>query len=343
MAVTIKQIAQFSGVSRGTVDRVLNNRGGVKKEVCDRVLKISKELGYEPNILAKALSDRTKSPKKIVVIINSQENPFYDDVILGIEAFKKEIVDYGTEIILKTLKGYDETRQIELLDLAIEDNADGIVVSPINSERIRGKLEEIDKLNIPVVTINTDIENVKRIAYVGCDYFKTGETAAGMLGIASGGEVLNVGIITGSLKVLGHNLRVSGFKSLIKNEFSNIHVVQIIENDDNDITSYGNVKRMLQDNKDINALYFTAAGVRGGIIALKELGIERKVKIVTFDMTPIVRESIENDLVLATICQEPFKQGYESLKILFDYIIRGVFKENDIINTNVDIKIKYNL
>ena len=46
MAVTIQQIAELAGVSRGTVDRALNHRGRIAPEVAERVWKIADELGY---------------------------------------------------------------------------------------------------------------------------------------------------------------------------------------------------------------------------------------------------------------------------------------------------------
>ena len=55
MAVTVKQIAELANVSRGTVDRVLNNRSGVSEATRQKVLKIAKELHYEPNFLAKSV------------------------------------------------------------------------------------------------------------------------------------------------------------------------------------------------------------------------------------------------------------------------------------------------
>ncbi len=63
MAVTVKQIAELANVSRGTVDRVLNNRSGVSEATRQKVLKIAKELHYEPNFLAKALVSKKESFK----------------------------------------------------------------------------------------------------------------------------------------------------------------------------------------------------------------------------------------------------------------------------------------
>ncbi len=49
MAVTLRKIAEIAGVSRGTVDRVINNRGHVNETVEARIRQIAEELGYEPN------------------------------------------------------------------------------------------------------------------------------------------------------------------------------------------------------------------------------------------------------------------------------------------------------
>ena len=57
---TIKEIAELAGVSRGTVDRVLNNRGSVNRETAEKIRAIIKQLGYKPNP-EKEISDRRHS------------------------------------------------------------------------------------------------------------------------------------------------------------------------------------------------------------------------------------------------------------------------------------------
>lgn len=53
MRVTIQQIADKAGVSRGTVDRALNNRGRIAPEVAEKIRNIAEELGYTPTIRKK--------------------------------------------------------------------------------------------------------------------------------------------------------------------------------------------------------------------------------------------------------------------------------------------------
>ena len=56
MPVTLQQIAEAAGVSRGTVDRALKNRGRVNAEVAERIRKIAKEMGYQPSRAGRALA-----------------------------------------------------------------------------------------------------------------------------------------------------------------------------------------------------------------------------------------------------------------------------------------------
>lgn len=341
--MTIKKIAELAGVSRGTVDRVLNNRTGVSKETRDKILLIIEKSGYKPNIVAKVLANKQYSTKKIGIILNSVDNPFYIDVIEGINEKTKDIVDFGFEVIMIHKKGYQIDEQIKAIDKMIEEKVSGLIISPINDEKVREKLNELEKLNIPVVNVNIDIEGTNRLAYIGSNYYEVGKVAASMFSMISCNKNIKLAIITGSKLVLGHNLRIKGFKDCIKENFSNIDVVEIVENEDNDDISYVETKRILENNKNIKGIFFCAAGIKGGIKAIEELGLLNKINIVTVDLTPIVRENLLKDNVIATICQEPFKQGYEALKILFDYLMLNTEPKNKIIHTDTQIKIKYNL
>ena len=90
MAVTIKQIAETCGVSRGTVDRVLNHRGRVSEETEKRVKEAVEVLGYKPNSLGKALALQRKG-LRIGVILCSVGNEFYDKRIKGSRGRKCKI------------------------------------------------------------------------------------------------------------------------------------------------------------------------------------------------------------------------------------------------------------
>ncbi len=342
MKVTIKRIAELAGVSRGTADRVLNGRGGASKETTEKVLQIAQSLDYKPNVAAKALAMKRYSKKKIGVILNAQSNPFYDDVIEGVHEQAKLIADLGFEVVVKTAKGYDVQQQSGLIGQFMEDQICGLAISPINDIEIANKINELANSGIPVVTVNTDIEKSKRLAYVGSNYEKGGRIAAGLFGMTCG-QTEKIGIVTGSLKVLGHNLRIKGFKSCINQDFPRISIADIYECNDNDALAYQVTKEMLLKDQDMTGVFFTAAGTKGGLEAVRTVCPHKKLKVVTFDFVQTIKENLLNDTIMATICQEPYQQGFLSIKVLYEYIMSGILPESEYIITDTFVKTKYNL
>ena len=104
--VTMQKIAELCGVSRGTVDRVMHGRGRVSSETAAHIMQIAKELGYEPNPAGKALAARKKQPH-VAVILPSEGNPFFDEVIRGLQTSAEFYSSYGLKMELYTMKGYN--------------------------------------------------------------------------------------------------------------------------------------------------------------------------------------------------------------------------------------------
>ncbi|MBK5262207.1 MAG: substrate-binding domain-containing protein, partial [Peptostreptococcaceae bacterium] len=183
---------------------------------------------------------------------------------------------------------------------------------------------------------------VDRLAYIGCDYVQSGRTAGGILGLFTGGNA-KVGVIIGSPFVLGHRQRAQGFYQVISEEFKGISIVGEVLNNDSEEMSYQVVKKFLEANPEANALYFTTGGVKGGMKAVHELKKQNDLHIITCDLTAVVADNIKKGVIDATICQQPFRQGFGSVKLLFDYLIANRKPLNDVINTEIEIKLKYNL
>ena len=79
---TLKEIADLAGVSRGTVDRVLNHRGSVNPKTAEKIMNIAQALDYQPNRAGTALAAQKKK-LKLGVILFSTSNPFFADVLKG--------------------------------------------------------------------------------------------------------------------------------------------------------------------------------------------------------------------------------------------------------------------
>ena len=169
MPVTIKDIAKAANVSRGTVDRALNDRGGVNPDVAAHIKSIAAELGYKPNTIAKALATHAK-PIRLGVVINSLGNPFFDKVLDGIQNAQDNLCDFGISLEIRKMRGYDPQRQLYELRMLQESGIDGLVVTPVSDAKVREELNRMISDGIQVVCCNLDIDDVNYQAYVGCDY-----------------------------------------------------------------------------------------------------------------------------------------------------------------------------
>lgn len=344
MAVTIKQIAEYAGVSRGTVDRALNHRSGINPNVAKRIRAIAKELGYTPNRAGRALASH-KKPLRIGIILNSIGNPFYDDVLRGIQKAEEEYQDFSLQIQLCQLKGYDPAAQREAIEALSRQGISALIITPMNEASVRQSILSLMQKGIPVVKLNSDLEHTEKAVYIGCNYHKSGAAAAGLLGLFSHGKAL-VGIVTGSEKMLGHHQRIEGFLTTCAADFPQMKIAAVKENNDDENLSYHCTKSLLEEYP-LSALYFCAGGVSGGIRAVDEWQDghpERKRPFVLCcDATAEIKELIRRGKIDATVCQQPFRQGYDSVKTVFEVFMNSDSRRQDDIYTENEIKIKYNL
>lgn len=317
MSITAKEIAALAGVSRGTVDRALKNRPGINPETKEKILEIADKYDYKPNIIGKALVYSGKSVE-IHVILNSIGNPFFDDVKSGIYTAAEEFLSYGFKIITHEFKGYSADELLKILS-ELPDDTKQLIITPISDKRVEEKVQSLINSGVKVILLSNTLKNVKGAIYVGCDYFKSGMTAGRLIGLISGGRA-KLFLVTGTAGHKGHAERVEGIKKLIKNEYPDIKLLGITENYDDDDLAYSSMKNVLEEYKKIDFVYITAGGVNGALRALREHG--GSIKVCTFDDTPVVKEALKTGSVLATISQQPFEQGYQAVKVLFEMIIK---------------------
>jgi len=337
---TIKEIAALAGVSRGTVDRVLNHRGSVNPATAEKIEKIAQELNYKPNRAGLVLAAQKKR-LKLGVILFSPENPFYVDVLAGVNEKAEELAGYNCTVIVKHI-AFHVGAQLAAIDELIREGVNGIALAPYNDDRIRTRINRLAKQGIPVVTLNTDIENSMRIAYVGSHYTKSGATAAGLLQLMTQGRV-NVGIITGSSGILCHTERIAGFQETLKPYGSRIRITEIVEVNDDEIESYEKTMELLKKHPEINALYFAAGGVYGGCRGVRALGLQNKIRIIAYDLVPTTRELVKCGVISAVICQQPRLQGSKPLDLLFSYLTTGELPEKEYNYVAIDIRIRENI
>lgn len=333
--MTIKEIAKLCNTSRGTVDRVLNNRGNVNEELRQRILTIIDENHYKPNSSAKALSN---SQKKFIigVIINSVGNLFFDKVLEGINVAKSEIANFGIQVEIRQIKGYSADEQLNEICQLEKMGINALILTPIQDEKIVQKINKLSDIGIKTALINSDLEDSKRIFVSSSDNIRSGEIASNIALIALR-ESQKTAVVIGSCKNAGHIARLEGFRSGLGENNNSNEVIEVVENNDDELLSYKVVKKLIE-NQELSLIYFASGGVRGGLEAIEESG--RNIKAITMDESDEVKKYIDKGIILATITQEPYLQGYKPLKVMADYLLIGEMPKDIVVHTNNYIKVK---
>lgn len=337
--VTIKQIADLCGVSRGTVDRVLNNRGNVKPEKRELILQMAKKLNYTPNPAGKALAAQKSNPV-VGILLPSKGIHFFDDVIDSLEKSEKKYEPYGMRVIWQTVRGYDVEEQCRILN-ELKPKINALIVNPINDPRFVSKLNELIAAGIFVVTINNDVEQADTHYYVGSNYINGGRTMGALLKMI-GPDEAHIGVILGSLKLLGHRHRLQGLQESINN-IPAYSIIEVIEDNDDNICSYDKTKNMLTARPEINVLTILSSGGSYGTCRAAISMTDRNFLILVFDTIPTTREMMKSGIIRAAIYQHPHQQGQKAMQLVFDYLVNGIIPERNHYIMNNEIRILENI
>lgn len=341
MAVTLQQIAERAGVSRGTVDRALNNRSRISPEVAEKIKKIAKEMGYQPNRAGRALA-MAKRAVKIGVIVQAAETPFMHEVMAGVKDVKTEVEQLGAEVIVKKIEGVNAERAVRIMEAMREKGCGGIALMPADDGLLRQTVNRYaEEYQIPIVTFNSDLKETKRICFVGQNTLQSGRTAAGLMA-----EMLRpksaVQVISGYPENNSHKNRVEGFWTELKVLRPDIRILDIKYDYDDDWVAEKIVEEMIKKEPELAGIYLCASGVEGACKVLEKRELTGKIKVVCNDLTEKNREYLKQGTIQFLLGQNAYIQGYEPVMTLFRKLLDGVEPEEEYHYTEIVIKTRYN-
>ena len=336
---TIREIADLAGVSRGTVDRVLNKRGRVRPDTEKRVKDILHKLDYQLNGPARALSMQKRKFKIAYIYDKSENNTFFDDIVTGINAKVSELHRYNIKLIIKPVGLYDTRLFLQAIHEMQRKKVDGLIISPFSDTQIAIKINELVEKGFPVVTCNTDSADSKRLAFVGPNYYKMGFTAGGLMGLIVSGKA-QIGIVRADSREWEWR---KGFIDAVTKNHPDIHIVSTIEAKEDINKVFNEIKKMMKKNPGIQAILAETVAVYGVCRALTDMGLEKKVKVICYDDMPERRNLMKEGLVSAIVIQNPFWQGYRSFEILWDYLLNRKLPDKEINYSVNEIRVRESL
>jgi DNA-binding LacI/PurR family transcriptional regulator len=149
-AISIGDIARAAGVSHSTVSRALHDNPLISVDVRENIQRLAREMGYTPNAIAQSLQQQTT--KTIGLVVTSIADPFYADVVKGIEA---EARNASMSVFLSASHN-DPEQELLVIETFHRRRVDGIVVA---SSRISGsQAARLAHVRVPTVLLNSEDE-----------------------------------------------------------------------------------------------------------------------------------------------------------------------------------------
>jgi len=322
MPMTIRDIAELAGVSRGTVDRVLHNRGRVDPAVAARIRKIMEQCEYRPSKAAQQLA-LISQKYKIGFISKFDYNGFWSIVNKSADLMAKNLAEFGFTVECRYFDYCLPDTQLRLIDELENAGINALIIVPLESDTVAARLQALSDKGIPVILLNSELEGFEPFCYIGSDYYVGGKTAAGLLHSFSKADRLRVLLLSGSNYLSSQRLRRQGFIDEIRALDPDCEIIE-----SRDITSdpeyaFRIAKEMLEQHPEINAVYTVPDNAAAVGNAIRESGRMGEIVHIGFAMTDATRPCILEGSISALIGQRARDQGRMPFEILLEYFSTG--------------------
>lgn len=178
--ITIKDVAKLCGLSKGTVDRVLHNRGEVSKESRRRVLEVIQRIGYKPNINASLLASK-KHYTLLCLIPQFAPGEYWELIYTGINRAMEKARDYNIGIEVIFYDQFDRESFRQAARRLLDRNPQAVMLAPIFGEDALDLTSALSARDVPYVYIDSKLEEDGYLAYFGMPMYQSGYLAASLL------------------------------------------------------------------------------------------------------------------------------------------------------------------
>jgi LacI family transcriptional regulator len=326
----LKDIAKLAGVSIGTVDRVLHNRGEVAEQTLEKVRQILRETNYSPDVLARGLKSRKVYNLVSLLPEPSMDNAFWNKHPAGINKAIEELDLFRVKLTQVTFDMFNENDFEKKAGSVLSLEPDGVLLAPIFKSESLVFCRALNELKIPFVFVDGFIDGTSFLAYIGEDAYRSGRVAGHLADLITPAtkDILIV-IIARNIQNVQHlNSRIEGFFNYFSDHRSNKgEKIRITIPD----PTCSNVKKAMDkaftENPEIGSIYMS--GSKSYLIAsyLEEKGI-RDVNLIGYDLLEKNISFLRSGSIKFLIGQRPEEQTYKAVKKLFEFISLNRIPEN---------------
>ena len=298
---TLQEVAALAQTSSATVDRVLNNRGGVSDKLENRVLNAAKKLMIDRNL------DRVDKPLlRFSVLMNRPDKDIYGRIQKAIldhqerHSSKQFICDFH---FFPSQNFEDITARIG----SIVRGYDGAIIIAYDHPMITEALKQLGRM-IPVVTLLSDIPYSNRVYFAGSGNRIAGKLAGNMMGRLVKHKEGKILIITRLHNYTAHGDREQGFRNVISQRYPHLSVNYVIECNNGDERDFNNIRSMLGDQQDLVGVYNISSWNISLVQLLRENDLLNDAVIISHGVNRRSRELLQSELIdmIVEYCPESY-------------------------------------
>lgn len=312
----------MAGVSAGTVDRVMHNRGEVSEASRAKVQKILDEINYQPNMFAIGLAAKKKY-SIYCLIPYYKENDYWYSVAEGIKKAASELKAFNVNTDFIFYNHSSRESYIKAQQELIEKQPDAILLAPNFKDETIRFCTSLHKMNIPFALIDVNLEGVNALKYIGQDSYQSGYIAAKILmrEYSEGKELmLFLSNFRENPAEFQMQRRLEGFMRYLKEHHITPRIHEVILDRDNQEVTTATLDEFFKSHKGtyLGAVFNSRIYQIGKY--LKESG-RRMEGVLGYDLLPQNVEFLKAGVINSLIGQRPGLQGYCAVKTLADKIV----------------------
>ncbi|CAM3420147.1 transcriptional regulator [Rouxiella silvae] len=317
---TLEMLAKMAGVGVATVDRVLNERGGVSPEKAQKVLLAAQSLG-----LKRVLPDVYQHPWQIEVILSANISHFFQ-TMAGEFSQLADTLGYRRITLHRTF--FPENQPEKLAEHLYQccDKRDGIVVFAQDYPVIYEALEHCKAQGVPVITIVTDLPDAARLCHVGINQLQAGRTAGLMMSkmLNQPGEVI---MVSGSFDYRAHRQRIEGFHDVMQQRAAHIILREVLLGLDDRAIIGSLLEQSLQRSKNVVGIYNTGLGNSEIGKVLDNYNLSGKCTFITYELYSVTRSQLQNNILSLTLDQNARQHAQLATELLLRHLESGLIPD----------------
>ncbi len=311
---TTKDLAKVAGVSLATVDRVLNERPGVRQTTVERVNEAIKAIDFVRDISAANLA-RSKE-YKLVFLLPDHDDEFIDLILEAIAEANRSLTHERTIVTIIRAPANDPRRLVEEIDKLSATEVDGVAVMTPETPQVRDAISRMDARGIAVVALVSNQPNAESAYFVGINNEAAGRTVGQLMARFTGEKHGSVLVLTETMQSRDSQERRLGFDVIMAKYAQRLKVCPSMETYGDSVRTAQIVRSALQSRPSIVGIYLMNHDIYEAMQAIEALSPLQNVVIIGHELTAHTCARLIDGTLDAVISQDVGHLVRSSIRVL---------------------------